>query len=91
MLVRSERLGIIRIQNEIPSTNVVNPTVAVVVQSIPCNLTRIAPNIQIGMRGLNPVVDHCNNDTRRATLDYVPCLRQVRVGIHSTSPLPRIV
>ena len=50
MHVSSQRFGLIVTKDEVPSSDVINPSIAVVIDAIPGDFSRIDPRIQIGMR-----------------------------------------
>ena len=52
---------------KIPSVNVVIPSVLVVICTVPCNLTRVVPHVQIGMIGLNAAINPDYSPDHRAS------------------------
>ena len=61
---------------EVPPVDVVDVAVAVVVDTVSGNLSRIGPDVggQIGMRGLNALVDHADHDVGRSGVASTPRL-----------------
>ena len=61
MAIRTERFGLVIVKDKVPAVDVIDPTVSVVIDSIPRNLARIGPNVQVRVGRLNPIIDNGND------------------------------
>ncbi|TWT92337.1 hypothetical protein Pla52n_62110 [Stieleria varia] len=83
--------GIIVVVVEIPSMDIVDPSVAVVVQSVAGNLARIGKDVQIRMRQVDTVVDDRNDDRVGAAILDLPCFGQIGICVFRSRKLSAVV
>ena len=91
MAIRTERFGLIIVKDKVPAVDVIDPTVSVVIDSIPRNLARIGPNVQVRVGRLNPIIDNGNDRRGRSTPVDIPSLWHIDIRIDQSTRLPGVV
>ena len=91
MSIGALRLGLIGIENEIPTVDIIDPSIVVVVDAVAVDLARVCPNIQIWMRRLNAIVNHRYDRVLRTPSIEIPCLRHIDVGVDQTARLAAVI
>ena len=61
MTIRTERFGLVIVKDKVPTVDVIDPSISIVVLPIPSDLARIGPNVQVRVGRLNAVVNHRND------------------------------
>ena len=90
MRIGSLRFGLIRVKNKVPAVNIVYPAVAVIVDVVAGDFTRIGPNVQVWVGRLHAIVDHSNDNVLRTSAIDIPSFGYIGIRVIHSTRLPDI-
>ena len=70
--ISTNRFGGIRARDKVPTVDVVDPAIVVIIDPVISYFTGVFPNIQIGMARLNTVIDDGDHNGTRSALIDIP-------------------